>query len=176
MACPGNQAEKKKLLEGNEHTAFSASVMNQAYVSNTGFTMENPEPQNEVTIFNKFEVKDVRKMQGVKDVNLDQCRFGGENAKPTRLMHHKVDYSTLDEVRCNHPKQTFTDQQGKTYEASHERLAQRKRTKADGSKEFASKALGQYPEEFCRALASCISKVDTERAAAARELHTGQIP
>ena len=59
-------------------------------------------------------------------------------------------------------------QDGKTYMAPHERLAGRKRKSADGREEFASKALGNYPAKFCKALAENIARVETERAREAR--------
>ena len=46
------QKEKEDLKEGNLHTEFSGRVMDSSVVSLTPFSLENPEPQNEVTIFN----------------------------------------------------------------------------------------------------------------------------
>ena len=161
--------EKKQVTEANEHTSFSATVMTQALVDEVGFTMENPEPLKPVTIFEMREIKEVSAAEEVKDTNFDQCRFGGENAKPTRLLHYKVDYTSLEEVRCNHPKQEFTDAKGNKYKAAHERVAQRKRTTSEGKEEFASKALGQYPAILCKELAKCIAETNSTRAKRARE-------
>ena len=161
--------EKKQVTEANEHTSFSATVMTQALVDEVGFTMENPEPLKPVTIFEMREIKEVSAAEEVKNTNFDQCRFGGENAKPTRLLHYKVDYTSLEEVRCNHPKQEFTDAKGNKYKAAHERVAQRKRTTSEGKEEFASKALGQYPAILCKELAKCIAETNSTRAKRARE-------
>ena len=161
--------EKKQVTEANEHTSFSGTVMTQALVDDVGFTMENPEPLKPVTIFEMRDIKEVSSAEGVKNVNFDQCRFGGENAKPTRLLHYKVDYTSLDEVRCDHPKKEFTDAKGNKYQASHERVAQRKRVNPQGKEEYASKALGQYPANLCKELAKCISNTDSSRAKRARE-------
>jgi len=171
-----NAKEKKQLEEGNQHTGFSSRVMHQAHTYLVPFTMENPEPINEVSIFKMPEVVSVAELREVKDTNFDQCRFGCEARKPTRLLHYGVVYSELSELRCDHPVQSFVDSKGQPYQASHERVAQRKRTKSDGSWEYASKALGNYTPELCKALAAAMAGVKSGRSDAARELRSQPIP
>eukprot|EP00435_Cladocopium_sp_Y103_P068525 s347_g31.t1 len=142
-------AEKKQLQEGNEHTDFSAEVMTTAHGMYTPFTVENPEPLNPVTIFNMPSFKSVAGLRGVSNVNFDQC---------------------------NHEPKTFKDADGKEYRAAHERVAQRRRTTAEGGSEFASKALGNYHPTFCKRIAVAISKVNMERAMRARELREEPLP
>jgi SMC interacting uncharacterized protein involved in chromosome segregation len=69
---------------------FSSRVMHQAHTYLVPFTMENPEPINEVSIFKMPEVVSVAELREVKDTNFDQCRFGCEARKPTRLLHYGV--------------------------------------------------------------------------------------
>lgn len=117
------QKEKEDLKEGNLHTEFSGRVMEAAEVSYTPFSLENPEPQNEVTIFNTPVMAPFMKKKEASMANFDQCRYGCETTKPTRLLAYLMDVSAVDEVRCNHPKQDWVDAKGKKYSASHERVA-----------------------------------------------------
>ena len=160
--------------EGNEHTEFSAEVMQRAHKMYTPFTMENPEPLHPVSIFNTPSFKEVAKLKSVRAVDFDQCRVGCEAKKPTRLLRYRVEYSGLDKLRCNHEPKTFTGTDGKEYKAAHEKVAQRRRTNADGKS--ASKALGNYAPQFCEAIARAIAKVNMERATKAQELLGGDLP
>ena len=131
--------------------------------SGTSFALENPEPLNEVSIFNMPKIQAILRQHEVKCVDFDQCRYGAETKKPTRLAYYRVDHKGFNGSRCNHVKKEWKDKDGKTYMAPHERLAGRKRKSADGREEFASKALGNYPAKFCKALAENIARVETER-------------
>ena len=168
--------EKKQLEEGNQHTRFSSRVMHQAHTYFVPFTMENPEPLNEVSIFKMPEIKGVSQLKDVGVANFDQCRFGCEAKKPTRLLCYGVDYSELDRKRCDHPMREFVDAKGVPYQAPHERVAQRMREKPDGTSEFASKALGNYSPDLCKALAEAVAKVKSRRADAAMELRSQPVP
>ncbi len=160
-----SDSEKKQLKEGNEHTRFSGRAMEKCIEVGVSFTMENPEPIYEVSIWIMPEIEKILNQRGVYTVDFDQCRFGCESTKPTRLMHHKVSHAAFDSMRCNHEKKTFQDSKGKVYYAAHERVKHRFRISSDGKKkEYASKALGNYKPEFCRALAEDIAKVKSARA------------
>eukprot|EP00435_Cladocopium_sp_Y103_P044891 s554_g12.t1 len=171
-----NEAEKKQLAEGNQHTEFSAEVMQTAHKSYTPFTMENPEPIYPVSIFNTPSVGEVAKLRNVRAVDFDQCRVGCEAKKPTRLLRYRIEYSGLGGLRCNHEPKTFKDAEGNEYKAPHEKVAARRRTTPDGKSEYASKALGNYHQDFCQVIARAISKVNMERATKMRELQTQGIP
>ena len=161
--------EKKQLREGNEHTNFSGDTMVTCFDSGTSFTLENPEPLNEVSMFNMPKMKEIARRHEVKNVDLDQCVFGAETRKPTRLMYYRVDHESFAGKRCNHPVKEWVDKNGKPYKASHERLVGRKRKTSEGKEEFASKALGHYPWKFCKALADNIAQVKSKRASEARQ-------
>ena len=167
------QKEKEDLKEGNLHTEFSGRVMDSSVVSLTPFSLENPEPQNEVTIFNTPVMAPFMKRKETSVANFDQCRYGCETTKPTRLLAYLLDVSAVDEVRCNHPKKEWVDAKGKKYQASHERVAGRKRKLEGGRTEHASKALAHYPPGLCMALASMAYKVKTTRAKQLRKLERG---
>eukprot|EP00435_Cladocopium_sp_Y103_P040399 s39_g11.t1 len=166
-----NDAEKKQLAEGNQHTEFSADVMQTAHKSYTPFTMENPEPIYPVSIFNTPRIGEVAKLRNVRAVDFDQCRVGCEAKKPTRLLRYRIEYSGLGGLRCNHEPKTFKDADGNEYKAPHEKVVARRRTTPDGKSEYASKALGNYHKDFCQVIAKAISKVNMERATKMRELH-----
>ena len=171
-----NQSEQKELKEGNHFTRFSAKIMLVCIKVDCGFMMENPEPSNEVTIFKMPEILEVTKSEKVKEVNFDQCRYGAEATKPTRIIGFKVNMKELEGMRCDHPILDWVDRTGKIYKASHERVAGRFRTKKDGSKEFASKALANYKPALCKTLAEIIVKVDCERGKKAASLAAEHLP
>ena len=101
------QKEKEDLKEGNLHTEFSGKVMDSAVASYTPWSLENPEPQNDVTIFKTPVMAPFVKRKETSMANFDQCRYGCEATKPTRLLAFLLDISAIDEVRCNHPKQEW---------------------------------------------------------------------
>ena len=170
------EAEKKQLAEGNSHTDFSAEAMTHAHKVYLPFTLENPEPLHPVSLFNIPAIKEVSKLRGVRTTDFDQCRVGCEAKKPTRLLRYRMEYSGLDGMRCNHEPNIFKDADGKEYKAAHEKVAQRRRTTADGKSEYASKALGNYATDFCVQIARAVAKVNMERAMKARELLEERIP
>ncbi len=77
-----NQSELKELKEGNHVTRYQLNHMALCLKVDCGFMMENPEPSNEVTIFNMEEIRAVTRVRGVEQVNFDQCRFGADATSP----------------------------------------------------------------------------------------------
>eukprot|EP00435_Cladocopium_sp_Y103_P047821 s31_g14.t1 len=169
-------SERKQLKEGNEHTEFSAQVMKKAHKTYVPFGVENPEPLNPVSIFSTPWFTAVAGLKNVRNADFDQCRVGCEAKKPTRLMSYRIDFRKLNGQRCNHEVKKFMDAKGNEYSAAHERVAQRRRKRSDGTEEYASKALGNYPSEFCKEIADAISKVNMERAMKRRELRDQEMP
>eukprot|EP00435_Cladocopium_sp_Y103_P012019 s2504_g3.t1 len=169
-------SERKQLKEGNEHTEFSAQVMKRAHKTYVPFGVENPEPLNPVSIFSTPWFAAIADLKSVRNADFDQCRVGCEAKKPTRLMSYRIDFRKLNGQRCNHEVKKFVDAKGNEYSAAHERVAQRRRKRSDGTEEYASKALGNYPSEFCKEIADAISKVNMERAMKRRELRDQEMP
>ena len=95
---------------------------------------------------------------------------------PPGSLVFKVNMKELEGMRCDHPILDWVDRTGKIYKASHERVAGRFRTKKDGSKEFASKALANYKPALCKTLAEIIVKVDCERGKKAASLAAEHLP
>eukprot|EP00435_Cladocopium_sp_Y103_P007620 s887_g2.t1 len=169
-------SERKLIKEGNEHTEFSAQVMKKAHKTYIPFGVENPEPLNPVSIFSTPWFTAIAGLKNVHNADFDQCRVGCEAKKPTRLMSYRIDFRKLNGQRCNHEVKKFVDAKGNEYSAAHERVAQRRRKRSDGTEEYASKALGNYPSEFCKEIADAISKVNMERAMKRRELRDQEMP
>lgn len=90
----------------------------------------------------------------------DQCRYGCEATKPTRLLA----FSSGHQCDRRGEVQSSKAGMGKKYTASHERVAGRKRKLEGGRTEHASKALAHYPPELCSTLASMAYRVKTTRA------------
>lgn len=165
-----SQEEKKKLKEGNERTEFSCKVMRACYDYSVPFTLENPEPIRDVSLWRMPNIQEVTQLRGVRHADLDQCMVGCETTKPTRLLYYLVTHANLNNLRCDHPKREWKDSEGKSYWAPHERVKHRFRVREDGKKEFASKALGNYHQIFCEELAKNIAEVKMPRAKKAAEL------
>lgn len=170
--------ERKKLAEGNSFTDLSADVMELCMQEavNVPFTLENPEPDGEVSIFSMPRIKAIAESghPGITEVNFDQCRFGGEATKPTRLLAFQVRYPGVDQSRCDHPLRRFLDENKQRYDARHRRVAGRKVVNDQGQEEWASKRLAEYPPPLCRALAEQIIRVARDRAKTLVDLGRGE--
>lgn len=93
------QKEKGDLKEGNLHTEFSGKVMDSAVASYTPWSLENPEPQNDVTIFKTPVMAPwLNSINAVTAAKLPSLRG---------FSHFLLDISAIDEVRCNHPKREW---------------------------------------------------------------------
>ena len=120
------------------------------------FAIENPEPwdPDAVSIWDIPEMMQLASHDRVRVINFDQCRWGADTAKPTRLLVFNMDASAL-QLRCNHPERwiEFTDSSGvnKVEWRRHPPLIGRK---VNG--EFATKAAAAYPTELNKALAFLI--------------------
>ncbi len=138
--------------------------MRACYDYGIPFTLENPEPIRDVSLWLMPNVREVAGLRGVRHADFDQCMMGCETTKPTRLLYYLVSHANLNNLRCDHPKREWKDSEGKTYEAPHESVKRRFRRTEDGRKEFASKALGNYHEIFCKELAMNIAEAKMPRA------------
>lgn len=172
--------ERRKLAEGQQANVFvdlSADIMEACMGEgrDVPFTLENPEPQTEVTIFNMPRILAIAKRShpGLGEVCFDQCRFGCEATKPTRLMCFLVRYPSLSGKRCDHLLKRFLDENKKPYDAKRRKVAGQKVVGADGKEEWASKRLAEYPAPLCKEIAEQVIRVARERAKAAVDLARG---
>ena len=61
-----------------------------------------PEPLAPVSLFNLPEYVAPVALIGARSINFDQCRWGAESVKPTRLLYWGADFSGLEDKRCDH--------------------------------------------------------------------------
>ena len=89
--------------------------------------------------------------RGARWIDIDQCQFGGETVKPTRLLAAGVDLGVFDgvETKCAHEKKRLLDFQGNWVWAAHPPLCGRRK----GTKDWATDAAKAYPSLLCRWLA-----------------------
>ena len=137
--------EQEELRLGTFFALKSAAFAKEAHRLGIPFVIENPEPRPDAaSIFQLEEFKELASSRGVSAVNFDQCRWGAETAKPTRLLVYGVELDHLA-LRCNHPKWRLTWTTGKGTEVTgfraHPPLAGRVRP--DGS--WATKSAAAYP-------------------------------
>ena len=155
--------EKEELTEeGNRLVFFSAEVVTECMTACKGFWWENPDHGDKVDLWKTNMAKKITDKPTVFTVGLDQCRMGAETRKPTKFATFLVDLLEIDNIRCNHEKKEYRDNQGKPYFAAHQSLVQRWR-QTEGGRERASKALGEYPANVNERLASGMAKVGTTR-------------
>ena len=137
---------------GNYFAIQSARMASVELQRGVGFGIENPAPwPGFPSIFLLPEFITLSQTPGVKAVDFDQCPFGAETAKPTRVLYALVNMQHL-QGRCNHPKQTwhYTDWWGRpqsTY-AAHPPLYNRRRE----SGEPATKSAAAYPYALNKAI------------------------
>lgn len=149
--------EQRQVKESNIMTSRSG----EAIVKMDGLTrpwgLENPDhPEGKPSLWLMPAIQKVRKIQGAKEINFDQCRTGLETTKPTKLMVKGLKLEHLDNLRCNHPKVQWSDTSGRTWEAAHDPVVQKWITGPDGKRERASKSQGEYTHELCKLIAKAM--------------------
>ena len=165
LGIPGLRgSEFRQIRDANDLVHFSATVCRIMYLLGRPFILENPRPwQGKATLFAFPDIVDLLQAPGVETVDFDQCMFGAETTKPTRLLFFKVNLKPMVKFKCNHPiqrwKRTLKDGSIEVYMAPHESLVGRWRDNpVTGKRERASKALAAYPGELNCYFAECISK------------------
>ena len=138
-------------------TTYRSAAVGQACVKhNVGFAIENPEPWLDDNLWDIPALAHLAKRKGVKTTEFDQCRHGGEAVKPTRILHYKVDFTSL-EGRCNHKPKWWSyslPSGGTAWTFKPHLHMQRRKVKG----KFASKALAAYPQWLRRSRPpSCVS-------------------
>jgi len=151
-----SQADWDDVQLGNYFAIQSARMATLALNRGVGFGIENPAPwPGFPSIFLLPEFQTLASAAGVSSVDFDQCPFGSETAKPTRVLYAFVDFSTL-QGKCNHPKQwwSFTDWWGQPQRhfGAHPPLFNRRRD----SGEPATKAAAAYPYALNKAIVRAV--------------------
>ena len=144
--------EKEEVRIANLCVARTAEACRLVAASGGGFLIENPRPwPGFETMWLLDEMQSLQSDLGAKTVDFDQCMWGAETTKPTRVMYLRCQGEMLAK-QCNHQLQSWVDAKGKHYWAAHERPIQRFRDNG----EFATKALGAWPKQLNQAFALLI--------------------
>ena len=149
-------AEKKQLKEANllvERTVQAAKALTALGLP---WGLENPTHGDELSMWDMPGVKELMDGPGMEKADFDQCRWGCETTKPTRFLSHRLNFQSMHEVRCNHPKQEQVRPDGSKYSSSHPSPVQRWRDGPGGQRERASKALGEYTSDLSAVIAFAI--------------------
>jgi len=86
---PFTEEEKTQLKEGTCYVLRTFLTARAISAVGGGFCIENPEPrESHASIFKLKEFQALVDVTGCQIVDLDQCRFGGDSTKPTRLAYH----------------------------------------------------------------------------------------
>jgi len=117
-----------------------------------GFAVENPEPWADGSP-SMFHLFGPLYALGASHANFDQCRFGSEAVKPTRILFAGGGFQAMDEIRCDHPRVEQRRPDGAVYFAAHRAIHGRRTP--DG--EWATKAYRAYPPRLNEVIAAHIS-------------------
>ena len=169
-------AEQKQLKEANILVSHSAESACEMALLHLPVGIENPtHSKNKPQLWDMPEILKLVDRCKFEAVDFDQCRVGCEVTKPTRLLVHLLDFSNLNELRCNHELREWTMSDGSVRKAKHCSPAQRWREGEQGQ-ERASKALGRYTAEFCKTIAAAIHKTQACAGWLSEELRREDIP
>ena len=170
-------AEVKQLKESNLLVGRSAAAIGTFKNKKKPWGMENPKHQeDQVSIWKMPQIEHLTGRPEVKSLDFDQCKVGQETKKPTRIIYQNMNLSELEGLVCDHPPVEQKDAKGKTYFAPHPSPAGRWRFNSDGTRERASKALGEYPYEMNYILAKAFHETQTGAKWLSSELATEDIP
>ncbi|CAL1165921.1 unnamed protein product, partial [Cladocopium goreaui] len=160
--------ERKQLKEANHLIEFSTHVTREVRRIRAAYWIENPDHKEKLDMWKTSWFKEMTGHALVEKALFDQCQFGAETTKPTRIQTDSLPLGQIKGRRCNHPPREWTRPNGETYVSPHESLVQRWRT-VRGEKERASKALGEYTPALNKALAEAMEKADLPRVMKHRE-------
>ena len=139
------QSEKDDLNTANYFITQCVRLAWRCLSLDIGFAIENPEPWDPEapSLWDLNNVAELCADTRVSIVDFDQCMWGSDSRKPTRIAYFKVDLSSLSR-RCNHKPHwlNVTNYKGHTKKVwgPHPPLI---RQKQDG--QFATKAAAAYP-------------------------------
>ena len=170
------QAEQKQLKESNILVDRTAAAAVSQTMARKVWGLENPDygegrpslwmMPNIAALFNGYIDQDIR---------FDQCRTGLATTKPTRLLS-RMDMARLKDLRCNHPIQEYTRDDGSKGRGAHIPTVQRWVTGPHGTRERASKSQGQYTQELSEEIATAFHSTQAGAKWLRDELESEQVP
>ena len=123
-------SEVKELHKANYMYQKTISLARKCHSLNIPFYIEQPEPwgaeDDNATLFDFPEMISLMALSGVGYSDFDQCMFGAETVKPTRLVHFGLDMNKFrvndrdqGAVRCTHPNRSWALPYGGEHWGSH---------------------------------------------------------
>lgn len=150
-------AEQKQLKEANLLVNRSVSAAEIQLALGKPWGWESPDHgEGKVAIWKMPNVWALRERDNTAEVNFDQCRTGLTTVRPTKLLSYKLDFSSLDGIRCNHVMQKYQSEDGFEYTAAHESVEQKWVPGPEGKPEKASRAQSEYTPKLCGIIAAVI--------------------
>ena len=147
------QRYKEQVRTGNLFIHRTAEAARAIHLLGGGFAIENPPPHDgNVSLWDLDIIVKLEKDTQASSVDFDQCPYGAESQKPTRIMYKSGDFFVL-ELQCNHPVRDWKDDRGRPYRARHPPLVGR--WLPDGRR--ATKAAAAYPGDLNEGIAYCIA-------------------
>eukprot|EP00435_Cladocopium_sp_Y103_P011679 s3840_g3.t1 len=148
------QAEQKQLKESNILVRRTSSAAEAQDKTGGPWGVENPDHKDgKPSLWQMPTMVKLIDEKADGDVRFDQCMTGLQTTKPTRLVTKRMELTELHNLRCNHPIQEVTKDDGSKYRAAHPSTVQRWVTKPDGTRERASKSQGQYTAQLSEIIA-----------------------
>eukprot|EP00435_Cladocopium_sp_Y103_P054492 s1011_g17.t1 len=171
------QSEQKQLKESNILVDRTASAMVSQTMVKKPWGVENPDHgEDKPSLWHMPNIAALFDGYSDQDIRFDQCRLGLETTKPTRLMLSRLNLSHLNNLRCNHPVQTYQRPDGSTGRGPHVPTVQRWVTNEEGKQERASKSQGQYTSELSEAIAAAFHATQAGADWLKAELREEEVP
>ena len=145
-------AEFEQVRLGADFAIQSARIATVAHRVGAGFAIENPAPAGPVSLFHLPEYLTLAALPGVRHAEFDQCRYGAQSAKPTRILYSGIDLSNMDGRTCDHPR-VWAEWKGRRGELCSGYRAHRPLVGKGPGGQYLTKAAAAYPGPLCRALA-----------------------
>ena len=122
------QATHRRRTETAQGSQRLINVTREVRRIRASYWIENPDHKDKLDMWKTSWFKEITGHALVEKAFFDQCRFGAETTKPTRIQTDSVPLEEINRKRCNHPPKEWTRPSGEKYTASHESLVQRWRT------------------------------------------------
>eukprot|EP00435_Cladocopium_sp_Y103_P061979 s140_g23.t1 len=171
-----SRIELDQLNEANHVFELSASAVKYQLREHRAFWLESSGYGSKLDFWKTSWGAAVEKHALVDKVVFDQCMFGADTAKPTKIAHFGLDLAELSGIRCTHNNRTWTSPDSTPYLAKHKCMSLTWRANDKGHMIRASSASGPFPAELCRVLAKAMVNIDQPRPSRLLKMRTEALP
>ena len=147
---------------------LTAAVAQEQLNHLRAFWIENPDRGEKLDIWKTSWLQPLLKNALVTTAKFDQCRFGEEVTRPTKLAEYGHDFMDVMGLRCNHSSREWTRPDGSKYYAKHDSFGQSWRETSAGKRQRVSQTLAEYPAELNKRIAKGMLATDGRRVAKLR--------